>query len=54
MYGFVKPLTGETLWYLIPRVNTKWLNLVYEHFARDVELSKKKVLLIEDNAYGAS
>ena len=50
VYGFVKPLTGETLWYLIPRVNTKWLNLVYEHFARDVELSEKKVLLIEDNA----
>ena len=28
-----KPRSGETLWYLIPRVNTKWLNLVYEHFA---------------------
>jgi transposase len=23
VYGFVKPATGETLWYLIPRVNTK-------------------------------
>lgn len=28
VYGFVKPKTGETLWYLIPRVNTKWLTLV--------------------------
>lgn len=51
VYGFVKPLTGETLWYLIPRVNTKWLNIVYENFAKDVGVSEKnKVLLIEDNA----
>ncbi len=42
VYGFVKPLTGETLWYLIPRVNTKWLNLVYEHFAIDAGISEKK------------
>ena len=28
VYGLVKPKTGETLWYLIPRVNTLWLNLV--------------------------
>jgi hypothetical protein len=51
VYGFVKPKTGETLWYLIPRVNTKWLNIVYENFAKDAEISeKKKVLLVEDNA----
>jgi transposase len=51
VYGFVNPKTGETLWYLIPRVNTKWLNKVYEQFAIDVGISEnKKVLLIEDNA----
>jgi hypothetical protein len=51
VYGFVKPKTGETLWYLIPRVNTKWLNIVYENFAKDAEISgKKKILLVEDNA----
>jgi transposase len=51
VYGFVKPQTGETFWYLIPRVNTKWLNLVYESFALDAGISeKKKVLLVEDNA----
>jgi transposase len=50
VYGFVKPQTGETFWYLIPRVNTKWLNLVYESFALDVGISEKKVLLVEDNA----
>ncbi len=52
LYGFVNPKTGETLWYLIPRVNTKWLNKVYEQFAQDVGISseEKKVLLFEDNA----
>lgn len=51
VYGFVKPQTGETLWYLIPRVNTKLLNLVYESFAKDAKLSEtRKVLLVEDNA----
>ncbi|MDJ0901789.1 MAG: IS630 family transposase [Xenococcus sp. MO_188.B8] len=51
VYGFVKPKTGETLWYLIPRVNTAWLNLVYQNFAQDVGISeKKKVFLVEDNA----
>jgi transposase len=42
VYGFVKPKTGETLWYLIPRVNTKWLNIVYENFALDAGVSEKK------------
>ena len=50
VYGFVKPKTGETLWYLIPRVNTKWLNVVYESFAIDAGISAKKVLLVQDNA----
>lgn len=51
VYGFVKPQTGETIFYLIPRVNTKWLNLVYESFAKDAQISeKRKVLLVEDNA----
>ena len=51
VYGFVKPKTGETLWYLIPRVNTNWLNVVYQNFAKDAGISpKKKILLIEDNA----
>lgn len=45
VYGFVKPKTGETLWYLIPRVNTSWLNVVYENFALDVGVSQKKSLI---------
>jgi hypothetical protein len=42
VYGFVKPKTGETLWYLIPRVNTKWLNVVDQNFAVDAGVSEKK------------
>ncbi|NEQ88680.1 MAG: IS630 family transposase [Moorea sp. SIO2I5] len=42
VYGFVQPKTGQTLWYLIPRVNTEWLNLVYKSFAQDVGISPKK------------
>ncbi|MGB3401125.1 MAG: IS630 family transposase [Microcoleaceae cyanobacterium] len=45
VYGFVKPKTGETLWYLIPRVNTLWLNLVYKSFAIDAGISEKKSLI---------
>jgi transposase len=51
VYGFVEPKTGKTYWYLIPRVNTKWLNLVYEAFAKDVGVSSEKIIfLVEDNA----
>jgi transposase len=52
VYGFEKPKTGETLWYLIPRVNTKWLNLVFESFARDrqTEGINSRALIVEDNA----
>ena len=51
VYGFVEPKTGKSHWYLIPRVNTKWLNLVYETFAQEVGISeKKKIVLVEDRA----
>lgn len=51
VYGFVEPKTGNTYWYLIPRVNTKWLNLVYQAFAADVGASRDKIiLLVQDRA----
>ncbi|NET61459.1 MAG: IS630 family transposase [Symploca sp. SIO2E6] len=51
VYGFVEPKTGKTLWYLIPRVNHEWLNLVYQTFAKDVGVNQEKIiLLVEDNA----
>ena len=34
--------TGETLSYLIPRVNTNWLNLVYQQFSIDVGINNQK------------
>ena len=42
VYGFVKPKTGATLWYLIPRVNTSWLNVVYQQFAIDAGVCNQK------------
>jgi hypothetical protein len=51
VYGFVEPKTGKTQWYLIPRANTQWLNLVYQAFAIDVGVSSEKIILVvEDNA----
>lgn len=40
--GFVQPKMGKTFWYLIPRVNTQGLNLVYENLAKDVGISAQK------------
>jgi len=51
VYGFVEPKTGKTCWYLIPRVNTKWLNLVWQTFALEVSAgSEKIILLVQDRA----
>jgi transposase len=51
VYGFVEPKTGKTYWYLIPRVNTKWLNLVLATFAAEVGTSSQKIiLLVQDRA----
>jgi transposase len=51
IYGFVEPKTGRTFWYLIPRVNTKWLNLVLTTFASEVGATYQKIiLLVQDRA----
>lgn len=51
VYGFVEPKTGRTYWYLIPRVNTQWFNLVLKTFATDVGADEQKViLLVQDRA----
>ena len=51
VYGFVNPKTGETHWYLIPRVNVLWFNLVLATFAVEVGASQgKRILLVEDRA----
>jgi transposase len=51
VYGFVNPKTGDTYWYLIPRVNVQWLNVVFETLAKEVGVSDKKmILLVQDRA----
>ena len=42
VYGFVQPKTGKTVWYLIPRVNTQWFNLVFPSFAQEAGVSASK------------
>ena len=36
--------TGETIYYLIPKVNTNWLNLVYQQFAIDAGVNRQKAV----------
>ena len=51
VYGFVEPKSGKTLWYLIPRVNTQWMNVVLETFAVEAGANEDKViLLVQDRA----
>lgn len=51
VYGFVEPKSGKTLWYLIPRVNTTWMNLVLETFATEAGANENKIiLLVQDRA----
>jgi transposase len=51
VYGFVEPKTGRTYWYLIPRVDTRWFNLVLKTFAAEVGAAEPKIiLLVQDRA----
>ena len=51
VYAFVEPKTGQTLWYLIPRVNIQWMNLVLETFAVEAGANQNKIiLLVQDRA----
>ena len=51
VYGFVEPKTGKTLWYLIPRVNIQWMNVVLATFATEAGANQNKIiLLIQDRA----
>lgn len=51
VYGFVCPLTGETEWYLLPRVKTVWFNEALKAFAQAVGAGEhKRILLVIDGA----
>lgn len=46
LYGFVHPKTGQTEWFIIPRVNIKWFNLVLQQFAEQTGAGKDKIILL--------
>ena len=51
LYGFVHPCSGETEWFILPRVNTTWFNLALETFAAQIEAgADKQILLVLDGA----
>jgi len=46
LYGFVEPKTAKSHWYLIPRVNTQWLNVVLKTLAAFEEATAEKIILL--------
>ncbi|XWK87163.1 MAG: IS630 family transposase [Phormidium sp.] len=46
LYGFVHPQTGKTEWFIIPRVNIEWFNLVLEQFAKATGAGQNKIILL--------
>lgn len=51
LYGFVHPESGETYWWILPRVNTEVFNRVLANFAQEYDLGEnKRVLLTVDQA----
>ncbi|MCH2232478.1 MAG: IS630 family transposase [Crocinitomicaceae bacterium] len=46
LYGFVHPKTGQTEWFIIPRVNTQWFNQVLAAIAEATGAGKDKIILI--------
>lgn len=47
LYGFVRPQTGQTWWYLLPEVSTSALGLVLQDFAQTVGASPKQAILLQ-------
>lgn len=51
LYAFLRPETGQTLWYILPEMNTRTFQIVLDNFAVSVAASDKKhILLVMDNA----
>ncbi len=51
LYGFVRPATGETWWFILPGANTALFNLALAEFARDQQLGPaRRVVLLLDGA----
>jgi len=51
VYGFVRPVTGQTYWLLLPTVNTAAMNVALAEFARAIGAGvDKRIVLVVDNA----
>ncbi len=51
LYGFVHPQSGQTYWWLLPKVNIELFNRVLLDFANHFDLGKhKQVILVLDRA----
>ena len=46
LYGFVHPSTGETYFWILPKVNIELFNLVLEDFAREFGVGKNKHIIL--------
>lgn len=51
LYGFVQPHTGQTEWFILPRVNVAWFNQALAAFAKATGAGvTKRVILVIDGA----
>lgn len=51
LYAFVCPQTGQTQWFILPRVSVAWFNRALQEFAAAVGAgANKQVLLVIDGA----
>ena len=51
VYGFVEPQTGETDWFIMPRVNHPSLSMVLEEFANTHQIDEENpAVIVLDNA----
>ena len=51
LYAFVQPETGQSIWYILPEMNTLAFQIVLDNFACYVQASHNKhILLVLDNA----
>jgi hypothetical protein len=46
LYGFVRPRSGATEWFMVPGVSTQAMNAVLAEFAKAVGASEKKRFLV--------
>lgn len=46
LYAFVRPQTGETLWFILPHLSTLAFQIVLEHFAKTRQASDANHLLL--------